>query len=90
MRECEACVALVGAFDAAAGPDSVEAFAGAFHAAREHLVDEHLAELPGYDEDCANCLEWRVLATDPVGIAPRVVPVLGREDLLHRAGHLLI
>jgi hypothetical protein len=62
-----------------------------------HLVAEHLDLLPPYREDCANCMEWQLL--DPDGVAairlgkttpgPRLVPVLGHVDLLHRAGHLI-
>lgn len=54
-----------------------------------HPVDAHLAVLPGYADGCANCQEWKALAACPEGLALTVVPVLGREDLLHRAGHLI-
>lgn len=62
-----------------------------------HLVAEHLGLLPPYREDCGNCIEWRALDPDSVAEihlgekkpGPRLVPVLGRVDLLHRAGHLI-
>ena len=62
-----------------------------------HLVAEHLGLLPPYQEDCANCIEWQALEPDDVAAirlrgktaGPRLVPVLGRVDLLHRAGHLI-
>lgn len=56
----------------------------------DHLVDEHLAAVPGYVDDCPNCIEWRISAGDPdESLPPAVLPMLGRIDLKHRAGHLL-
>lgn len=60
-----------------------------FEQARVHLVDAHLAVLPSYADDCANCQEWKALAAHPEDLAMSVVPVLGREALLHRAAHLI-
>ena len=59
-----------------------------------HLVDAHLARLPTYDPQCAACLEWQAVVGDPDGgladtYGARVVPMLGREDLRHRAVHLV-
>lgn len=56
----------------------------------DHLVDEHLAAIPGYVENCSNCMEWKATAGDPADSLPLgVLPLLGRYDLTHRAGHLL-
>jgi hypothetical protein len=84
MRECAECTQLLDALDAADHPALRQ-----WEEVRSHLVEEHLALLPGYDDDCANCQEWKALAGDPGDLKPAIVPVLGREDLLHRAGHLL-
>lgn len=83
MHDCSTCVERVTALEAAPGEFPLREF----EAVREHLVDAHLALLPGYDENCSNCQEWRALGANAT--PPRIVPVLGREDLLHRAGHLL-
>ncbi|MGW6796520.1 hypothetical protein [Streptomyces chartreusis] len=86
MRACAVCRELVVPLE------STERGAGElrqFEQARVHLVDAHLAVLPGYADGCANCQEWKALAAHPEGLALSVVPVLGREDLLHRAGHLI-
>ena len=61
-----------------------------FEQMRAHLVEDHLARVPAFTDDCSNCQEWKALAaSDMGGIAAQMVPVLGREELLHRAGHLL-
>ena len=90
-QDCPTCVRLAEALDSAGArpaPANTEPF-------RAHLVDEHLAQLPGYADGCTNCGEWRAMQGDPAGslssqYGGRVVPILGREDLLHRAGHLMI
>ncbi|MFL6115192.1 MAG: hypothetical protein ACJ786_28160 [Catenulispora sp.] len=85
MNDCPRCVALVAPLHASPAQHPI----GEIENLREHLVDAHLARVPGYAADCANCCEWQALAARPDGLGPRLVPVLGREDLLHRAGHLL-
>lgn len=92
MSQCPTCVGLLAAFDAvhAAYPPAL----AEFEAACAHLVAAHLPQLPGYLGDCANCLEWAALVGDSSdGLAAQygraVVPLLGREDLRHRAGHLV-
>lgn len=89
MRKCPTCVervkALVSALEAFPKMGSLRAFEDV----RSHLVEEHLALLPDYADDCPNCQEWKVFAANPGDMPSRVIPVLGREDLLHRAGHLL-
>jgi len=89
MRDCATCTTLADAAEAAAGMPYAE-IAGLEH----HLVEAHLAQLPGYDDECANCVEWRAITGDPGNslgkqFGGHVVPILGREDLLHRAGHLI-
>lgn len=89
MRQCPECVNLVEALNETdlklTGP-----ILRAWEEVRRHLVAEHLALLPGYFEDCANCQEWAALAAgEGDDRFARVAVVLGQEDLLHRAGHLL-
>ncbi|QKZ18844.1 hypothetical protein [Streptomyces chartreusis] len=86
MRECAVCLELVAPLGSAE-PGTGEL--RQLEEARVHLVDAHLAVLPGYADDCANCGEWKALAAHPDDLALTVIPVLGREDLLHRAGHLI-
>lgn len=86
MKGCPRCVVLVAALNAAPAQHPVAEIENL----REHLVEVHLARIPGYAPECANCCEWQVLAARPGGLEPSVVPILGREDLLHRAGHLLM
>ncbi|OLE24580.1 MAG: hypothetical protein AUG49_13065 [Catenulispora sp. 13_1_20CM_3_70_7] len=85
MNDCPRCVALVAALNASPAQHPI----GDIENLREHLVEAHLARVPGYAADCANCGEWQALAARPDGLGPRLAPVLGREDLLHRTGHLL-
>lgn len=86
MEGCPVCVTLIARLTrATAARPHAE-----IEALRDHLVDAHLAQIPDYVEDCANCQEWRALAASPDGLKPKIVPVLGREDLLHRAGHLFL
>ncbi|GAA2001467.1 hypothetical protein [Catenulispora subtropica] len=75
MADCPGCAALITAVTqaTAARPH------GEIEAVRDHLVDAHLARIPDYVEDCANCQEWRALAASPEGLKPKIVPVLGRE-----------
>lgn len=86
MRDCPVCAGLIAALERSRAQHPI----AEFEAVREHLVDSHLAQLPGYVPGCANCTEWQVLAGRPDGLDPTIVPVLGREDLLHRAGHLFM
>lgn len=83
MRNCGECAKRVEALETTPDPHPLKEF----EAVREHLVEAHLALLPGYFTDCANCQEW--VALGPDASPPSIVPVLGREALLHRAGHLL-
>ena len=86
MQDCPGCATLIAAVTQAT---AARAHAE-IEAVRDHLVDAHLARIPGYVQDCANCQEWMALAARPDGLKPKIVPVLGREDLLHRAGHLFL
>jgi hypothetical protein len=62
-----------------------------------HLASDHLGLLPPYKDGCNECLEWQAHDPDSVAVmqvgdtipGPRLVPLLGRQDLLHRAGHLI-
>lgn len=89
MNQCAVCEQLLAELKSADDPPLAE------HAhLTAHLVAEHLDRIPGYQADCANCVEWRAITGDPGdGLSqqygPAVVPMLGREDLLHRAGHLV-
>lgn len=83
MRKCPECSALLTALESAQENYALREF----EEVRQHLVDVHLAQLPGYAEGCANCQEWQALGSDAE--PPKLVPVLGREALIHRAGHLL-
>jgi hypothetical protein len=92
MSECPTCAGLLGDFDAvqASNPPAL----AEFEAACAHLVAAHLAQLPGYLDGCPNCGEWAALVGDSSdGLAVQygraVVPLLGWEDLRHRAGHLV-
>jgi hypothetical protein len=84
MTSCATCATLIAAVRQA----TVAHPHAEIKALREHLVNAHLVGIPGYVEDCGNCQEWKALAANPDGLKSTVVPVLGREDLLHRAGHL--
>ena len=89
MRDCATCTTLADAVDAAAGMPYAE-----LGELEQHLVEAHLAQLPPYDETCPNCVEWMAIQGDPGEslarrYGGRVVPILGHEDLLHRAGHLV-
>ncbi|NUP46278.1 MAG: hypothetical protein HOW97_03030 [Catenulispora sp.] len=86
MTACTTCQTLIAALTQATAPFPH----AAVEAVREHLIDAHLAAVPGYVDDCGNCQEWKALAANPDRLKPRIVPVLGREDLLHRAGHLFV
>lgn len=86
MRGCEDCTKFVEALKAARS-DAIPIKEIA--EAQDHLVTCHLPNMPDYETDCLNCQEWKILADHPEGIAPPLIPILGREDLLHRAGHLL-
>ena len=91
MTSCPTCRELVAAFDAAAADDGPGEALAEWEQARAHVVHEHLADLPDYDPECANCLEWKATSGDPAGaLPPHMLPVLGREDLLHRAGHAIL
>jgi hypothetical protein len=88
MSKCGTCGQLLAAVRAAELPlAESEALTG-------HLIDAHLAQVPAYDPECANCAEWAAIVGDPDGgladtYGARVVPMLGREDLRHRAAHLV-
>jgi hypothetical protein len=85
MADCRQCQELLSQLFQPGLPPLAE-----FEQMRAHLVEAHLVQVPGYADDCANCQEWKALSTSSMdGIAGRMVPVLGREELLHRAGHLL-
>lgn len=89
MSECPTCTTLADAVEAAIDVPHAE-----FIALETHLVDDHLARIPDYDEQCANCVEWRMSAGDPAGSLSAgqpawVLPYLGFHDLRHRAGHLV-
>lgn len=86
MGDCADCLRLTIALNAAEGGPLLVRLK-AFEEVRSHLVDEHPVMLPGYFEDCANCQEWKATQR-PEDVSVREM-VLGREALLHRAGHLL-
>jgi hypothetical protein len=89
MNGCEDCVRLVAALNDAEGGLLLVRL-GAWEDVRRHLVTAHQEKLPGYADDCGNCQEWRALAAGRSrGASSVVTRVLGQEDLLHRAGHLL-
>lgn len=86
MQDCAICLKLV---ERLASPPQRVLELQEVEEARVHLVNAHLAALPGYVDDCANCQEWKALAAHPDGFASAVVLALVREDLMHRADHLL-
>jgi hypothetical protein len=87
MAACPDCLRLLQALREAGYPTGG---LGEFEMVISHLVDAHLADLPDYDETCSNCQEWQMSAGDPTsGLPLTAVVALGREDLKHRAGHLL-
>ena len=91
MTTCRTCSQLVALFDDAAGAEGPEGALAEWEQARTHIVLEHLAELPDYDPECPNCQEWKLTAGDLAGTLPiSIIPVLGHEDLLHRAGHAIL
>jgi hypothetical protein len=63
----------------------------------QHLASQHPALLPPYQDGCEECETWQL--HDPDSVArlrvgdttpgPRLVPLLGFEDLFHRARHLI-
>lgn len=89
MAACAACVRLVIAVNESEDSPSSLVRLRAFEEVRTHLVEEHLVMLPGYADDCPNCQEWQATIGTWDDLPLAMTPVLGREDLLHRAGHLL-
>lgn len=90
MTGCAMCTAMVAEFDAMLAVDGVVPQADLL-LWQQHAVEAHLAQLPGYQEDCPGCRDWRALSVVPQeqdrdGSIAKAFTAL---DLQHRATHVL-
>lgn len=86
LTTCPECVRLLAALDQAAAGAQLPPLEQ-WETARAHLVDAHPDRVTAYDPECPNCLEWQ--STADAGAGADLAPILERESLLHRAGHLI-
>ena len=87
MTGCAVCMEMVAEFDAMIAVDSVVPQADLVVWQR-HAVQAHLAQLPGYRQDCSGCDGWREWSVSPQ--EPEWASALTALDLQHRAMHVLV
>lgn len=92
MRRCPQCTDLINRLEnlAAAADDSWLAQHEALEDTIQHMISEHLVSIPAYDQLCPSCQDWKASATQSSPRQdPGVLMTLSREDLAHRAKHLI-